>query len=646
MKSLVERISEYSTKTFSLELQAVLESIVTFGSYTSDKAVLQILTEKCKDFILENEDFANYVEKEKRYYWITRGLSESLLEAVQGLNCLGDYPQLRSKVNGLKAKLESSTSPVQFVNTVHSFLNEYRWIDEVNAIYENLESELNRFSDDIILYESIRTIDKRFLNNITLPIVESIDTFLLNKNTSELPSIVNSLSKFPAFQTITEHIQQKYLSAKNENVMLIGGIHSNVKVKKLVSPALVLESNGNILFTAFNKFFEYNANTQSVNETNVSESPDNKKQNDFIKLAQLVNGKTAKLDENNFSFGLNNGKSINFSYSEEKNYVTTSYDNLIIENNDFERFVIGAKTDWQFQQLIPYFRLMVERLGSFIHFDNAQLLEVKNYDNTGVIIFKNANNKLSLYKSNPAMHESKMLNKLNSLQTINYVKEFLNVDITQSLRNMVEVEAQSIQVIDSDLKALSEAILLMEQNLRKVNSGMSDSTYKDINESLEDLSITMNEELSELKASYNKLSVKRQNLLNVNENNIDSFTNKRTDFPEHTDALEYNKLEDEPNSFDTFNPLGTNDMDDDSTEYFTKRPTTSRTAPEEELGDDEVEIEVDSMYPGENVVHRESNSVGQIVSIDYTNGIAIVDFNGDVEMKEVPIETLELAERD
>lgn len=646
MKSLVERISEYSTKTFSLELQAVLESIVTFGSYTSDKAVLQILTEKCKDFILENEDFANYVEKEKRYYWITRGLSESLLEAVQGLNCLGDYPQLRSKVNGLKAKLESSTSPVQFVNTVHSFLNEYRWIDEVNAIYENLESELNRFSDDIILYESIRTIDKRFLNNITLPIVESIDTFLLNKNTSELPSIVNPLSKFPAFQTITEHIQQKYLSAKNENVMLIGGIHSNVKVKKLVSPALVLESNGNILFTAFNKFFEYNANTQSVNETNVSESPDNKKQNDFIKLAQLVNGKTAKLDENNFSFGLNNGKSINFSYSEEKNYVTTSYDNLIIENNDFERFVIGAKTDWQFQQLIPYFRLMVERLGSFIHFDNAQLLEVKNYDNTGVIIFKNANNKLSLYKSNPAMHESKMLNKLNSLQTINYVKEFLNVDITQSLRNMVEVEAQSIQVIDSDLKALSEAILLMEQNLRKVNSGMSDSTYKDINESLEDLSITMNEELSELKASYNKLSVKRQNLLNVNENNIDSFTNKRTDFPEHTDALEYNKLEDEPNSFDTFNPLGTNDMDDDSTEYFTKRPTTSRTAPEEELGDDEVEIEVDSMYPGENVVHRESNSVGQIVSIDYTNGIAIVDFNGDVEMKEVPIETLELAERD
>lgn len=649
MKSLVERISEYSTKTFSLELQAVLESIVTFGSYTSDKAVLQILTEKCKDFILENEDFANYVEKEKRYYWITRGLSESLLEAVQDLNCLPDYPQLRSKVNTLKPKMEASTSPLQFVNIVHSFLNEYRWIEEVNAIYENLESEIKRFSDDIVLYESIRTVDKRLMNNITMPILESIDTFLLNKNTSELPSIVNSLSKFPAFQSITEHIKQNYLSAKNESSLLIGGIHSNVNIKKLVSPALVLETNGNILFTAMNKFFEYNIKTQSVNETNVEENSTNKKQNDFIKLSQLVNGKTAKLDENNFSFGLNNGKAINFSYSEEKNYVTTSYDNLIIENNDFERFVIGAKTDYQFQQLIPYFRLMVENLGSFVHFDNAQLLEVKNYDNTGVIIFKNANKKLSLYKSNPAMHESKMLNKLNSLQTINYVKDFLNIDITQSLREMVEVEANTIQVIDSDLKALSEAIRLMESNLMRVNVGMNDSMYKEINESLEDLSISMNSELSDLKAKYNKLSVKRQNLLSVNENNVDSFTSQRTDFPEHTDAIAYDKLEDEENSFNTYQPLGSREMDDDSTEYFTKRPTTSShngEAPEEELGDDEVEIEVDSMYPGENVVHRESNSVGQIVSIDYTNGIAIVDFNGDVEMKEVPIETLELADKD
>jgi ribosome-associated translation inhibitor RaiA len=394
---------------------------------------------------------------------------------------------------------------------------------------------------------------------------------------------------------------------------------------------------------------EYDTRTQSVNETNVSESPDNKKQNDFIKLAQLVNGKTAKLDENNFSFGLNNGKAITFNYSEEKNIVTTTYDNLIIENNDFERFVIGAKTDWQFQQLIPYFRLMVENLGSFIHFDNAQLLEVKNYDNTGVIIFKNANNKLSLYKSNPAMHESKMLNKLNSLQTINYVREFLNIDITQSLREMVEVEANTIQVIDSDLKALSEAILLMEKNLQRVNMGLNDSMYKEINESLEDLSISMNSELSELKQKYNKLSVKRQNLLSVNENNIDSFSRHKTDFPEHTDANEYDKLEGDENPFNTYDSLGDRDIDDDSIEYFTKRPTASNKnelAPEEELGDNEVEIEVDSMYPGESVVHRESNSVGQIVSIDYTNGIAIVDFNGDVEMKEVPIESLELADRD
>jgi hypothetical protein len=173
--------------------------------------------------------------------------------------------------------------------------------------------------------------------------------------------------------------------------------------------------------------------------------------------------------------------------------------------------------------------------------------------------------------------------------------------------------------------------------------------YKEINESLEDLSISMNSELSELKQKYNKLSVKRQNLLSVNENNIDSFSRHKTDFPEHTDANEYDKLEGDENPFNTYDSLGDRDIDDDSIEYFTKRPTASNKnelAPEEELGDNEVEIEVDSMYPGESVVHRESNSVGQIVSIDYTNGIAIVDFNGDVEMKEVPIESLELADRD
>jgi hypothetical protein len=648
MKSLVERISEYSTKTFSLELQAVLESVVSFGSYSSDKALLQILTEKCKNFILENADFANYVEKEKRYYWITRGLSESLLEAVQNLECLNNYPQLRSKVNTLKPKMEASTSPLQFVNIVHTFLNEYKWIEEVTKIYENLESEIKRFSDDIILYESVKTLDKRLINNITLPIFENIDSFLLNKNTSELPSIINSLSKFPAFANISEHIQKSYLSSKNGNSMLIGGIHSNMKIKKLISPALVLENSGNILFSAMNKFFEYDVKTKSVNETTIQEDLDNKKQKDFIKLCQLINSKTAKLNENNFSFGLNNGEAVNFVYSEESNSVTTSLNNLIIENNDFERFVLGVKPNPQFNQLIPYFRLMVENLGSFVYFDNAQIVEAVNYDNTGIIIFKNSDKALSLYKSNPSARESKMFNRLNSIQTINLVKEFLNIDITQSLREMVEVEAKTINVIDSDLKALSESINLMQQNIQRVNSGLNNPMYKEINESLDDLLINMNSELSELKQKYNKLSVKRENLVKVNENNIDSILGPRdAGFPEHTDALEYNKLENDENTFDSFDKFDSREnSDDDSMEYFSKRPQVSndgRGAPEEELGDDEVEIEVDAMYPGENVVHKESNSVGQIVSIDYTNGIAIVDFNGDVEMKEVPIESLESA---
>ena len=338
---------------------------------------------------------------------------------------------------------------VQILESAIRELKSYSWMPEIKSFLD----------------ESIEFLTQ----NQTYILIESVMRDLeLDKSRSYYTKAINALressnSENPAFHVVETMSAETWIPLVKQLFEYcskikgeVNGTNPNFKVSKIHSP---IEINENGSYTFFS-----NGKLVDVKDDNISESTITPS-DDFKALVNIA--ESAKFSENGMRVYPNIHSTLDITFGEE---TTVSLNGKIVEAKDIDSILLSsAIIRMNEQEKLANIGRAINEGSKIKEIDFGYTVSSSIYEGLSVSVYT-LNERVYVQRVNKGMKENSIVEASNATEAIQIVKDFMNYDITESVKTLVDAENEITKAKSEEVAIVETRIKFIEEKLSEVNA--------------------------------------------------------------------------------------------------------------------------------------------------------------------------------
>jgi hypothetical protein len=337
---------------------------------------------------------------------------------------------------------------VQILESAIRELKAYSWMPEIKSFLEESSAFLKENQTYILIESVMRDLE---LDRSRSYYTKAINSLRESSN-SENPAfhVVETMSAetwIPLVKQLFEYCSK----IKGE----LNGTNPNFKVSKIYSPVEVNE--GSYTFFSNGKLFD-------VTRDSIVESTSTPN-DDFKALVNIA--ESSKFTENGMRVYPNIHSTLDISFGEE---TKVALNGKIVEAKDIDSILLStAIVRMNEKEKLAMIGRAINEGSKIKEIDFGYTVSSSIYEGLSVSIFT-LNEKVYIQKVNKGMKENSLTETSNATEAVQIVKDFMNYDITESVKTLVAAENEITKAKSEEISIVENRIKFIEEKLSEVNA--------------------------------------------------------------------------------------------------------------------------------------------------------------------------------
>ena len=392
---------------------------------------------------------------------------------------------------GVSASYSNSKNPyasldrINLLENLTKELKSYDWVSEVKTFVNESTSFLNENRTYILVESVIRDLKSSKQSGYYSKAIEKLTECTISDNVDfKVTELLESEVWIPLVKRLYEYCNK----SKSES----NGTNPNFKVSKIYSPVTALDEG--FLFHSNGK------NLIVLNDT-IEESKETPS-SDFINMIKITENSNIK--DNTIRMYPNQKSLVDITF--EKENVTVSIDGEVVENDHIEsKMLTKGIVKLNEQDKISNIYRAIKEGRSIKEIDFGYKVTSSVFEGLSVSVFT-INENVYIQKINKGMKVNTITLAENAIDAVSIVKDFMNYDITESIKSLVESKTTEVEKKNEEIQTIESRINFLNEKIEEINAAEKTIGSSDILENakklLEDELTTQNVELEKAKGEY------------------------------------------------------------------------------------------------------------------------------------------------
>lgn len=339
-------------------------------------------------------------------------------------------------------------SQVQILESAIRELRSYSWMPEIKSFIDESIEFLTQNQTYILIESVMRDLEVDKSRNYYTKAINA----LRESSNSENPAfhVVETMSAetwIPLVKQLFEYCSK----IKGE----VNGTNPNFKVSKIYSPIEINEGS----YTFFS-----NGKMIDVTEDTITESTKNPS-DDFKALVNIA--ETAKFSENGMRVYPNSMSTLDITFGEE---TTVSLNGKIVEAKNIDSILLSsAIVRMNETEKIALIGRAINEGSKIKEIDFGYTVSSSMFEGLSVSVYT-LNERVYIHKVNKGMKENSITEAANATEAIQIVKDFMNYDITESVKTLMIAENESLKAKSEEVAVVENRIKFIEEKLAEVTA--------------------------------------------------------------------------------------------------------------------------------------------------------------------------------
>ena len=392
---------------------------------------------------------------------------------------------------GVSASYSNSKNPyasldrINLLENLTKELKSYDWVSEVKTFVNESNSFLNENRSYILVESVIRDLKSSKQSGYYSKAIEKLTECTISDNVDfKVTELLESEVWIPLVKRLYEYCNK----SKSES----NGTNPNFKVSKIYSPVTALDEG--FLFHSNGK------NLIVLNDT-IEESKETPS-SDFINMIKITENSNIK--DNTIRMYPNQKSLVDITFENEN--VTVSIDGEVVENDHIEsKMLTKGIVKLNEQDKISNIYRAIKEGRSIKEIDFGYKVTSSVFEGLSVSVFT-INENVYIQKINKGMKVNTITLAENAIDAVSIVKDFMNYDITESIKSLVESKTTEVEKKNEEIQTIESRINFLNEKIEEINAAEKTIGSSDILENakklLEDELTTQNVELEKAKGEY------------------------------------------------------------------------------------------------------------------------------------------------
>lgn len=432
----------------------------------------------------------------------------SIKESISTLkkSQISNHPNLKYVIAKFESALMENTPEFLLANDFIFSMTPFKWDVDVKAAINRVQESINSKAVEIEVQTAIHNIKSTDSKRFFTELVEKLNDWVLSEN-KNVPSLLKDMKGY-MFNPYIKNLSNKLMVMENAKgtQFNIPVKDSNCEVHKIFSP-VHLTVAGQVFKAGDNFYHSTDNGIKKLSEAQVNALPKN-----FLELCDSFFNESVKVTDD----------SVSVYFGKSKVQLMTD-GKIFVNENQVEPSSLGTQLVFLTQQTV--FRdtsnmanvvmNIYENMDNICEIDYGKHISSSVFEGVGVYLFKK-DGTIYINKMNKSMNENKFL-KANAIQTVNFVKEFLSFNMSESLGDFLEGDHKKKVEMTSELNKILGDITLVECELEKIEKAiLADPSYAEVKE-ITDAKTLLENELNNLRSIWQEKNNELKNFEIVEE---------------------------------------------------------------------------------------------------------------------------------
>lgn len=533
MSFLKNRVEKLKNSTSDAAVREVLENLLELAGNVSEQKLSTLVHEKLSEVKSSDIHVKRFLNTEKNLNRLNdMGISRAL-DRIKYTGVWDHNPRIQYVSEWYQKSKLMETPDFLISEQFVAQLNPFCFDPSINEAVKVVRDAQQNLAEEIAVATTIHTLENSKSAKFYKPLISNLREFIENKS-ADLRSAMIAEMEIYSYEPIIRSLQNQlktFESTEAKSKFNISRTSTECHVNPVFSFVLV-EKNADYFAIDNHYFKKVNENITAIEVDSMARIDEN-----FVRLNNILNQSNVTVDRNTISYEYgNNIIKINTS---DKSIVLNGNKLNIDEVNN--KLVESGIFRWNQQDDMNKFNAIYENLNTLCEIDFAKTIVSKNHPSVKASILR-LGGSVTIVKNNPYMNEHKVYSEMNGTQARDFVLEFLNFDISESLSDFLSTENRAIQQIENERRAILNQIDECERNIVKIEEAQNDILLS----SSEEITLIKRElvsEINKLKSQYAEKSALLKN-----------FKTYEDEYMEGEDDIDLSSFLEEPEMEAEFTP--------------------------------------------------------------------------------------------
>lgn len=483
MSFLKNRVEKLKNSTSDAAVRETLENLLELAGNVSEQKLSALVHEKLNEVKSSDIHVKRFLDTEKNLNKLNdMGISRAL-DRIKYTGVWEHNPRVQYVTEWYQKSKVMETPDFLLSEQFIAQLSPFCFDPSINEAVKVVRDAQDKMAEEIAVATTVHLLEGSKSAKFYRPLINNLREFIENKS-ADLRSAMIAEMEIYSYEPIIRDLQNKLKTFESQEATSKFNI-SRATTECNVNPvfSFVLVEKNSDYFSVDNQYFK------KVNEeiTQIDINSMKRINENFVRLNSILNSSNVTVDKNFISYEYGNNimkiniadKSINYNGNKLN---ITEVNNRLVESGIFR---------WNQQNDLNNFNAIYENLDTLCEIDFAKTIVSKNHPSIKASIMR-LGGSVTIVKNNPFMNEHKVYSSMNGTQARNFILEFLNYDISESLSDFLSSENRTIQQIENERRAILNKIDECEINIQKIE------------EAQQDILISSSEEISLVKRELQK----------------------------------------------------------------------------------------------------------------------------------------------
>jgi len=465
MSFLKNRVEKLKNSTSDAAVREVLESLLELAGNVSEQKLSTLVHEKLSETKSSDIHVKRFLDSEKNLNKLNdMGISRAL-DRIRYTGVWDHNPRIQYVTEWYQKSKVMETPDFLLSEQFVAQLKPFCFDPSINEAVKVVMDAQNNLAEEIAVATAVHTLENSKSAKFYKPLITNLREFIENKS-SDLRSAMIAEMEIYSYEPIIRNLQNQLKTFESNEAKSKFNI-SRTSTECIVNPvfSFVLVEKNSDYFAIDNHYFK------KVNETITPIEIDSMRRinENFVRLNSIINRNNVAVDRNTISYEYgNNVLKINVS---DKSIVLNGNKLNISEVNN--KLVESGIFRWNQQDDLNNFNAIYENIDTLCEIDFAKTIISKNHPSIKASILR-LGGSVTVVKTNPFMNENKVYSSMNGTQARDFILEFLNYDISESLSDFLSTENRAIQQIENERRVILNKIDECERNILKIEEAQQD----------------------------------------------------------------------------------------------------------------------------------------------------------------------------